>query len=100
MPIADIKFCAVSGANNLELVELAFRNRAIIVRADIRNCIVETGYVEYRDRFPINIDNQTLSVAKFVYRGNSHIFKILRVGFYVVVHISEKNRRRIPTGLD
>ena len=100
MPIADIKFCAVSRAINFELVELAFRYRAIIMRADVRNCIVETGYVEYRDRFPVNLDNQSLSVANFVYRGNGHIFKVLRVGFYVVVHNSEKNRRRVPTGLD
>ena len=100
MPIADIKFCAVSGANNLELVELAFCYRAIIVRADVRDCVVEAGYVEYGDRLSVNIDNQSLSVAKFVYRGNGHIFKVLRVGFYVVVHILRKNRRRIPTGLD
>ena len=63
MPIADIEFCAVSGATNYILVELAFRYRAIIVRAHVHDCVIETGDVEDRDRFTVNINYQSLSVA-------------------------------------
>jgi len=69
------------------------------MRADVRDRVIETGDVEHCDRLSVDVDNQSLSVAKFVYRGNGDIFQVLGVGFYVVVHLSEKTAGA-PTGLD